>query len=219
MTRHLGLGALLLATLTAACGSSVVAPGNGGNGGGGGWGGGPPICAAEAFPCCEPGYDNPCCADCTPPTAVCGGFAGAVCASDEYCDFPDDHCGSADSTGVCVKRPQGCPKNYQPTCGCDGAIHGNSCETASAGTDVSSFGGCKPPPDMFGCGPFFCTIGAEYCEDSYSDIGNEPPTFTCKPLPSSCAGAPDCACLAGVACGFNCAATFDGGLTVSCGGV
>lgn len=213
MTRPLALGALVLTLFAAACGNSVETTGTGGNGGTGG----APTCPAEPLPCCEPGQSDPCCAQCNPTTKVCGTFGSEPCAPDEYCDFTDDQCGSA-GPGVCVKKPLGCDGNFEPTCGCDGAIHGNVCEAASAGADVSNLGGCKPPPGTFGCGAKFCTLGAEYCEDFYSDVGGEPPTFTCKLLPEPCAPMPGCACLADVLCGFNCAVTGDGGLKVSCGG-
>src|SRR5690606_21166607 len=53
---------------------------------------------------------------------ACGGRAGATCKDSEYCDFPNDSCGSDDSEGVCRARPLLCPPIYEPACGCDGAV-------------------------------------------------------------------------------------------------
>lgn len=84
------------------------------------------------------------CAGAPPPPGEglrsCGVRAGEICAADEYCDFPDDLCGAADVPGVCVKRPQVCTREYNPTRGCDGRIHDNPCVTHADGTDISKFG-------------------------------------------------------------------------------
>ncbi|MFT3769892.1 MAG: hypothetical protein QM820_31055 [Minicystis sp.] len=218
------LGSFLLVLLSAACSSTVETTGTGGGGtggvpatGGNGGTGGIPICPQEAFPCCQDVPDDPCCADCQPTTMICGGELGAPCPPDEYCDFGDNQCGGNDGTGICTKRPVGCPDNAQPVCGCDGQIHGNECDAQASGSDISILGGCKPPPGKFGCGAQFCALGTEYCERFNSDIGGEPPTFTCQPIPAFCAG-PDasCSCLTEVPCGSNCSTTGDGGLQVIC---
>lgn len=210
MTRPLEIGAFVLSMLAAACGSSVQTP----NSGGGGSGGSVPICTAEAFPCCEPGQDDPCCTECYPTTKVCGPGIGG-CASDEYCDFPDDTCGAQ---GVCAKKPLGCDSFYQPTCGCDGQVHGNGCEAASAGADVASTGGCVSPMGMFACGAIFCELGAEYCKEEYPAVSGVPLIHSCKPLPEACAMMPYCSCLLDEPCGSEwvCDVTSEGGLMLSC---
>jgi len=223
LARHpLFLGSFALALLSAACGSSIETKGTGGHGGTA------PICPLEAAPCCDPAQvDQTCCVDCNTTTtgtggtgggATCGGFTGAECPPDQYCDFPDNLCGAADGSGVCTPRPVGCDDIYQPACGCDGNWYGNSCDAAREGFDLNDLGGCTPPPGMFGCGSHFCQLATDYCEDMTNDVGPMPSTFPCKPLPTACGAAPSCACLASVACGFSCATTGDGGLEVTCGG-
>ena len=70
---------------------------------------------------------------------------GAQCATDEWCDFGDnDFCGAADATGVCQPRPQVCDTQYDPVCGCDGNMYGNSCAANAAGTDATSDTSCFP---------------------------------------------------------------------------
>jgi hypothetical protein len=225
IARHpLILGSLSLALFAAACGTSVQTS-TGGNGG-------TPttICPQEAPPCCDPTQvDQGCCLDCsTTSTGVggaggsagtpCGGFTGATCPPDQYCDFPDNLCGAADGSGVCTPKPTGCSDIYQPTCGCDGQVHPSPCDAASAGSDQNDLGGCMPPPGMFACGSQFCMLGSYYCEMDTSDVGSTPSTFACKPVPDACGGTPSCECLAGVACGWSCAMKSDGGLEVTCGG-
>src|SRR5262249_15985773 len=138
-------------------------------------------------------------------------------APDEYCDFADNQCGGNDANGVCTKRPQGCTAIYLPTCGCDGMVYGNLCAANSAGQDQDQLGGCLAPSGMFGCGPSFCNLGVEYWEEEVCERGG-PDTFACRALPTTCGGAPDCACLSMVTCGPSCAMTADGGLLVTCPG-
>jgi hypothetical protein len=92
----------------------------------------------------------------------CGGFTGAQCGADEWCDFGDnDLCGAADATGVCRPRPQACDLQYLPVCGCDGQMYGNACAANAAGTDASSDtscikgGSCKSDAD--------CRLVDDYC--------------------------------------------------------
>ena len=149
---------------------------------------------------------------------ICGGFAGTPCASDEFCKFADERCGGNDNSGVCTKRPQGCPAIFQPTCACDGKVYGNPCDANSHGTDVNDGASCTPPAGMFGCGAHFCAAGTEYCQMNGSDVANFPSTFQCQPLPASCGAAASCACLAGVPCGGLCMTTPNGGLQITCPG-
>ena len=151
------------------------------------------------------------------PGAVCGGFPGSTCAANEYCDYPDNTCGSADGTGTCKPRPMACDAVLVLTCGCNGQIFSNECEANTAGQDVTTLG-CKAPVGLFTCGEHFCDPKSQYCERQLSDVGTEPDTSTCKPLPSSCGGVGSCACLASVPCNQACSTTTDGGLKVICPG-
>jgi hypothetical protein len=148
---------------------------------------------------------------------ACGGKMGKPCAADEYCDYGDNRCGVADGGGTCTKRPQNCPDNYQPTCGCDGVVHSSPCDTNASGVDVNQ-NGCEPPSaNLFACGPGFCDVTTEYCVAQLSDIGNEPDSFGCKPLPAACVGAGTCPCVAAEPCGDLCEVT-GAGVRVTCPG-
>jgi Kazal-type serine protease inhibitor domain len=141
------------------------------------------------------------------PTGVhCGGLTPSPtppCAADEYCYYGPQNCGSYDNQGICKKRPDGaCPPVFDLTCGCDGQTYDNECEALEAGTDVN-VNGCTPPVGQFACGAHFCMYKAEYCVRTISDVLEEPPTFSCQPVPAGCA-LPNCACLSGVACGDTC---------------
>lgn len=78
----------------------------------------------------------------TPPGAVCGGFSGATCKEDQYCDYADNGCGSTDGAGTCRSRPEACPGVVQPVCGCDGKMHSNDCVAYTEGVDLNGAGGC-----------------------------------------------------------------------------
>ncbi len=226
-------GALLGFALAAACGGTVVSAQAGATGSGGtiGVGGatstGAPSTvgvggSATTCPCCNGG-----CSDATTSSsvstgaggggAICGGLPGFLCPPDEYCEYPDKMCGGNDGEGTCFVRPQGCPANVDPTCGCDHQIYDNPCDAAEAGVDVSDLGGCTPPAGAFGCGSGFCNQDTEYCQIIPSGTSKGVTSYTCMPLPSSCGTAPTCGCLSGVACGGNCMTSNDGdGLEVIC---
>lgn len=73
---------------------------------------------------------------------VCGGFAGAACPDDEFCDFPEaNQCGIADGSGTCQTRPTACPEIYAPVIGSDGQVYDNACFAHAAGVDD-----CGPAP-------------------------------------------------------------------------
>lgn len=146
----------------------------------------------------------------------CGGIAGIQCGPTEYCDFALNNCGAVDGSGTCKPRPDGCPKNYIATCGCDGMIYGNDCDAAAQGQDVSTLGNCPAPQGEFICGQNFCAQKQQYCQKTGSDVGGEPDSYICNPLPNGCSGAnPTCACLANEPCGSMCEVA-GGDFTLTC---
>ncbi len=175
---------------------------------------------------------NPCYPDsCTGPSSsssssgaggagpMCGGFGGATCPPDSFCDFPSDNCGGDDGTGTCLAKPSACPELYIPTCGCDGVVYDSPCMANGAGVDVSNFGGCAAPAGTFACGWTFCGFD-QYCQRSVSDVGGSPDYYTCMWMPPECqmGQPPSCACLAQQACGDMCVQDAAGGMTVTCPG-
>lgn len=84
--------------------------------------------------------------ECEPAGPVCGGFLGTPCEdATYYCDYShsDLACGNADGQGVCLKKPEGCPKNIDWVCGCDGMSYSNACTANAAGVTVASKGECE----------------------------------------------------------------------------
>jgi hypothetical protein len=149
--------------------------------------------------------------------AQCGGFGGELCPAGEFCDFGSNSCGGSDETGSCRARPVSCPDFFDPVCGCDGQIHGNECDANSVGVDLSDSGGCPLDAGQFACGPRACQRNLEFCQRQGSDIGGEPDTFGCLPMPQSCSSA-SCSCVSGEPCGANCADDGNGAVTVTCFG-
>eukprot|EP01090_Pellita_catalonica_P005541 TRINITY_DN1561_c0_g1_i4.p1 TRINITY_DN1561_c0_g1~~TRINITY_DN1561_c0_g1_i4.p1 ORF type:complete len:793 (-),score=100.42 TRINITY_DN1561_c0_g1_i4:103-2481(-) len=61
----------------------------------------------------------------------------STCAKNEYCAGP---CGM----GRCAVRPEVCPHDISPVCGCDGSTYNNDCEARRQGTEVHTLGSCGP---------------------------------------------------------------------------
>lgn len=198
-----GMGALVLAAVTAACGGGGTggSGGTGGTGATGGTGTGGGTGGAGAG-------------------QTCGGLAGTTCPAGAFCDFADGSCGNADATGVCVLVPQVCPLEAAPwqVCGCDGMVYGDTCSAAMAGVDVAANGGCILSVGQFACGSLVCNLSTQYCQVTTSDVAGTPDGFTCLSLPATCTAGADCTCLAGAACASTCTKETDGHLTVTCPG-
>ncbi len=73
------------------------------------------------------------------PSSQCG---GETCSSDEYCNYPDDNCGSGQS-GACQRRPSLCPSQSDPVCGCNGKTYQNNCIAHKRGVDIEHTGSCQ----------------------------------------------------------------------------
>jgi len=150
--------------------------------------------------------------------AQCGGFAGIQCAADEFCDFGTNSCGGTDESGTCKKRPTGCPDVFDPVCGCDGQIHGNQCDAEAAGTDLNAGGSCPITTGAFACGFRQCDLSTQYCQRGGSDVGGEPDSFDCMPIPIACGNTPSCTCLQSEPCGNICTGSVSQGFELLCPG-
>jgi len=81
---------------------------------------------------------------CSDEALNCGGFAGFVCSTGEYCDYAAGNgCFVADGMGLCRTQPELCTMQYDPVCGCDNVTYGNSCSAAAAEMSVQYLGECK----------------------------------------------------------------------------
>ncbi|WP_437595553.1 hypothetical protein [Sorangium sp. So ce590] len=132
---HALLRSALSGLLLAACGGSVDTPPGSGGAGGAGAAGGTGGAGGDTSSTSSGGG--------TP--VVCGGRSGGICGAEEYCDFPDDSCGTFDSEGQCSARPGGCPADCPGVCGCDGQFYCNACGAHQAGVDVSENISCIDP--------------------------------------------------------------------------
>lgn len=148
---------------------------------------------------------------------ICGGRVGDTCASNEFCDFEPNTCGTTDATGVCTLKPDGCNEIYEPACACDGMVYGNSCVGQQAGFDQSDVGGCDPPEGYLECGNLFCEIAFSYCQKTTDDTGG-PPSYVCMALPEECNGQTACTCFPPeTACKDLCEVS-GGGFVLTCPG-
>lgn len=126
----------------------------------------------------------------------CGTRNGKACAEDEFCDLAGTaQCGALDQGGVCTRKPDSCPSEPAPVCGCDDKTYPSRCEAHAAGVSVQRTGPCdgkEPGPKICGgLAALSCDRG-EFCnyEEEAGGLGCAARlvdgTGVCQPLETSC---------------------------------
>ena len=87
----------------------------------------------------------------------------------------------------------------------------------SANSSTLAVGGAAAGATSTGtCGGVNCVHGAQYCHAVIGGYVGNPGTYTCMQLPASCTADPNCACLSGDSCGYNCTQSTNGDLFTTC---
>lgn len=121
---------------------------------------------------------------------ACGGKGGSQCDVGEYCDYPDDTCGTADQIGEC-KAPPTCGNSCSAVCGCDGQTYFDRCNANLNGVDSIAGKACVPGNGGEGASCFGdpdCQTGFKCCR-SCGAIGC-PQACTQIPAGGSCPALP-----------------------------
>ena len=116
----------------------------------------PQACTRELRPVCGCDgltYSNACVAASQGATidyvGECEDLAEEGCETNRDCDAVS-YCakdgGDCDGVGECRARPQICPFNFDPVCGCDGQTYANACAAAAQGVNVAARGDCPRNP-------------------------------------------------------------------------
>lgn len=127
----------------------------------------------------------------------CGGIAGKMCPSGEYCFQATGVCLKPDAGGTCQAIPSSCTKELNPVCGCDGKDYGNPCMAAAAGASIAKTGACGSTSGSCGGKLGGTCTKTQFCDYAPSAMcGATDIPGTCQPRPMACADIfdPVCGC-------------------------
>lgn len=106
----------------------------------------PPVCADGKPAECLPQKGGQCGFQCATDPGC--SLQNNTCGSGSFCAFSLGTCGRLEQASFCQTKPEACPEESLPVCGCDGVTYGNACEAFRAGVSVSFESACELAPSI-----------------------------------------------------------------------